>query len=159
MRAGAAVATAGYGLSRGAARIISCFWPYAGILEYLQNFSPGQNPALVDFAASALGALCGGVAFVVLWRYRSAIPRWRNAACSVAIFILARGMSNYCPIRPCRTERSEDLTMKQLVGFAGMLLASSAAAGQTGHIAVDDTLAPVGPDSDRLRLHQRETQG
>jgi len=49
--------------------------------------------------------------------------------------------------------------MKQLVGFAGMLLASSAAAGQTGHIAVDDTLAPVGPDSDRLRLHQRETQG
>jgi VanZ family protein len=78
--AGAAVATAGYGLSRGAARIISCFWPHAGILEHLQNFSPGRNPALVDFAASALGALCGGVAFVVLWGYRSAIPRWRNAA-------------------------------------------------------------------------------
>jgi class 3 adenylate cyclase len=25
-----------------------------------QNFSPGRNPALVDFAASALGAVCGG---------------------------------------------------------------------------------------------------
>jgi VanZ family protein len=76
----AAVATAGYGLSRGAALIIGCFWLYAGILEYLQNFSPGRNPALVDFAASAFGALCGGVAVVLLWRYRSAKPGWRNAA-------------------------------------------------------------------------------
>ena len=75
-----AVAMAGYGLSRGPARIIGCFWLYAGILEYLQNFSPGRNPALVDFAASAFGALCGGVAVVLLWRYRSAKPGWRNAA-------------------------------------------------------------------------------
>ena len=73
----AAVATAGYGLSRGAALIIGCFWLYASILECLQNFSPGRNPALVDFAASAFGALCGGVAVVLLWRYRSG---WRNAA-------------------------------------------------------------------------------
>ena len=62
----------GYGLNRGAARIIGCFWLYAGILEYLQNFSPGRNPALVDFAASAFGALCGGVAVLLLCRYRSA---------------------------------------------------------------------------------------
>ena len=75
-----AVAMAGYGLSQGAARIIGCFWLYAGILEYLQNFSPGRNPALVDFAASAFGALCGGVAAVLLWRYRSAKPGWRDAA-------------------------------------------------------------------------------
>jgi VanZ family protein len=72
-----AVATAGYGLNRGAARIIACFWLYAATLEYLQHFSPGRNPALVDFAASAFGALCGGVAVVLLWRYRSAMPGWR----------------------------------------------------------------------------------
>ena len=36
--------------------------------------------------------------------------------------------------------------MKQLVGFAGMLLASSAAAGQTGHIAVDDTTVTTAGD-------------
>src|SRR5215469_14871151 len=52
-----AVAMAGYGLNRGAAWIIGCFWLYAATLEYLQNFSPGRNPALVDFAASAFGAL------------------------------------------------------------------------------------------------------
>jgi VanZ family protein len=70
----AAIAMVGYGLNRGAARIIGCFWLYAGILEYLQNFSPGRNPALVDFAASAFGALCGGVAVVLFWRGRSG--RW-----------------------------------------------------------------------------------
>ena len=72
-----AIAMAGYGLNRGAARIIGCFWLYAAVLEYLQNFSPGRHPALVDFAASALGALCGWVAVVLLWRYRSAMPGWR----------------------------------------------------------------------------------
>jgi hypothetical protein len=36
--------------------------------------------------------------------------------------------------------------MKQLVGFAGMLLASSAAAGQTGHIAVHSTAVTTGGD-------------
>jgi VanZ family protein len=75
-----AIAVAGYGLNRGAVRVIGSFWLYAGILEYLQNFSPGRNPALVDFAASALGAMCGGVAVVLLWRWRSAIPGWRDAA-------------------------------------------------------------------------------
>ena len=75
-----AVAMAGYGLNRGAARIIGCFWLYAATLEYLQNFSPGRNPALVDFAASAFGALCGGVAVILLWRYRSAVPGRRHAA-------------------------------------------------------------------------------
>ena len=36
--------------------------------------------------------------------------------------------------------------MKRLVGFAGMLLASSAAAGQTGHIAVHSTAVTTGGD-------------
>jgi VanZ family protein len=75
-----AIAVAGYGLNRGAVRIIGCFWLYAGILEYLQNFSPGRSPALVDFAASAFGALCGGMAVVLLWRCRSAMAGWRDAA-------------------------------------------------------------------------------
>jgi VanZ family protein len=62
-----AIAMAGYGLNRGAVRVIGCFWVYAGILEYLQHFSPGRNPAVVDFAASALGVLCGGVAVALLF--------------------------------------------------------------------------------------------
>ena len=63
---------AGYGLNRGAVRVIGSLWVYAGILEYLQHFSPGRNPALVDFAASAFGALCGEMAVVVLWRWHLA---------------------------------------------------------------------------------------
>jgi hypothetical protein len=70
---------AGYGLNRGAVRVIGCFWVYAGILEYLQHFSPGRNPELVDFAASAIGALCGGVAVFLPWR-------WRTARHCVAVF-------------------------------------------------------------------------
>jgi VanZ family protein len=64
----AAVAMAGYGSNRGGLQIIGGFWLYAGILEYLQHFSPGRHPAIEDFAASALGALCGGLAIAVLWR-------------------------------------------------------------------------------------------
>ena len=57
----AAIAVAGYGASRGGVQIIGGFWVYAAILEYLQHFSPGRHPAIGDFAASALGALCGGL--------------------------------------------------------------------------------------------------
>jgi VanZ family protein len=60
---------AGYGASRGGMQIIGGFWVYAGILEYLQHFSPGRHPAIEDFAASALGALCGGLAIDLLWRH------------------------------------------------------------------------------------------
>jgi VanZ family protein len=74
------IAMAGYGLNRGAVRVIGCFWVYAGILEYLQHFSPGRHPALEDFAASAIGALCGGIAVLFLWRYRSAPLGPRDAA-------------------------------------------------------------------------------
>jgi VanZ family protein len=56
-------------------QIIDGFWVYAGILEYLQNFSPGRHPAIEDFAASALGALCGGLAIAFLWRRLSVLPR------------------------------------------------------------------------------------
>ena len=64
----AAIAMADYGPSRGGMQIIGGFWVYAGILEYLQHFSPGRHPAIEDFAASALGALCGGLVSALLWR-------------------------------------------------------------------------------------------
>jgi hypothetical protein len=57
----AAIAIAGYGFDRSRFLIIGSFWLYAGILEYLQHFSPGRHPAFLDFSASALGALSGGV--------------------------------------------------------------------------------------------------
>src|SRR5262249_44302743 len=62
----AAVAMAGYGASRGRMQIIGGFWVYAGILEYLQHFSLGRHPTIEDFAVSALGALCGGLAIALL---------------------------------------------------------------------------------------------
>ena len=62
----AAIAMAGYGASWGVAQIIGGFWVYAGILEYLQHFSPGRHPAIGDFAASALGALCSGLVIAFL---------------------------------------------------------------------------------------------
>ena len=64
----AAIAVAGYGASRGGVQIIGSFWVYAAILEYLQHFSPGRHPAIGDVAASALGALCGGLVIALLWR-------------------------------------------------------------------------------------------
>ncbi len=64
----AAIGMAGYGPSRGGVRVIGGFWVYAAILEYLQHFSTGRHPALADLAASALGALCGGLAVLLLWR-------------------------------------------------------------------------------------------
>ena len=64
----AAIAVAGYGATRGGMQIIGGFWVYAAILEYLQHFSPGRHPAIGDFAASALEALCGGLAIAFLRR-------------------------------------------------------------------------------------------
>jgi VanZ family protein len=64
----AAIAMAGYGLSRGGIRIIAYFWAYAGVLEYLQHFSPGRHPSIADFAISALGALCGGQTVLLIRR-------------------------------------------------------------------------------------------
>jgi VanZ family protein len=65
-----AIAVAAYGLRWAGFRIIGYFWAYAGMLEYLQHLAPGRHPAFEDFAASALGALCGGGAVLLLWRSR-----------------------------------------------------------------------------------------
>jgi VanZ family protein len=56
----AAIAVTGYGVSLVSMQIIGGFWVYAGILEYLQHFSPGRHPSIADFAASALGG-CAAV--------------------------------------------------------------------------------------------------
>src|SRR6266481_6248166 len=37
------IAMSGYGQRRGTVRIIGSFWLYAGVLEYLQHFSPGRH--------------------------------------------------------------------------------------------------------------------
>lgn len=63
-----AIAAGAYGASRGGVRIVAALWSYAALLEYLQHFSPGRQPAIGDFAASALGALCGVMAVVFLSR-------------------------------------------------------------------------------------------
>jgi VanZ family protein len=64
----AAFAVAGYGRSRGSMQIIGSFWVYAALLEYLQRFSPGRHSSIEDFAISAVGALCGGLAVTLFWR-------------------------------------------------------------------------------------------
>ena len=58
----------GYGANPGATQIIGGFSVYGGILEYLQHFSPGRHPAIDDFAASAIGALCGVLAIALVRR-------------------------------------------------------------------------------------------
>lgn len=70
--AGSASIAAGYG-RRLALRTIGLFWIYAGVLEYLQYFSSGRHPSVADFAASALGALFGGLFAALL------VPRlWKG---------------------------------------------------------------------------------
>ena len=63
----ASIAVAGYG-RRSVVRVIGLFWIYAGVLEYLQHFTPGRDPAITDFAASAFGALFGGLGAALLVR-------------------------------------------------------------------------------------------
>jgi VanZ family protein len=74
----AIIAIAGYGRRRGTVRIVGLFWIYAGILEYLQHFSPGRHPSIADFAASALGTFSGGFAAALL-----ACRLWKGAVSDV----------------------------------------------------------------------------
>ena len=45
----AAITMTVYGARRGGMQIIGGFWVYAGVLEYLQHFSPGRHPSIVAF--------------------------------------------------------------------------------------------------------------
>ena len=67
----AAIAMAGYGSGRVDVRIIGGLSVYAGILEYVRDFSPGRHPSIGRFVGSVLGALCGGLAVALLSRRRS----------------------------------------------------------------------------------------
>jgi VanZ family protein len=70
-----AIVMAAYSPSRVGVRIIGGLCVYAGILEYIRHFSPGRHPSLGKFVGSALGALCGGLAIVLLSRRPSDQPR------------------------------------------------------------------------------------
>jgi VanZ family protein len=64
----AALSMAVYGSTRRGTWIIGCLWVYGAILECVRHFSPGRHPSVADFAAGALGALCGGLVIALLWR-------------------------------------------------------------------------------------------
>jgi VanZ family protein len=66
----ATVTSGGYGDRYGTTGVIGFYWAYAGILEYLQHFSPGRHPSIWDFSASALGAFCGALAVTLFARRR-----------------------------------------------------------------------------------------
>jgi len=71
----ATVTIGGYGDRYGRMGVIGFYWVYAGILEYLQQFSPGRHVSIWDFAASALGAFCGVWAATLFAR---TLIRWGN---------------------------------------------------------------------------------
>jgi VanZ family protein len=74
----AALSVAVYGSARSGMRIIGGLWVYAGILECIRHFSPGRHPSVADFAAGALGALCGGLVIALLWRSLPVSPPLRG---------------------------------------------------------------------------------
>jgi VanZ family protein len=46
-------------------RLAAALVIYAGVLELLQNFSPGRHPAVLDWLSSAAGVLIGiGITFI-----------------------------------------------------------------------------------------------
>jgi VanZ family protein len=56
-------------------RVAAALVIYAGVLELLQNYSPGRHPALLDWLSSSAGALTGAVCIRMgdeVWR------RWRR---------------------------------------------------------------------------------
>jgi VanZ family protein len=64
----ATIAIVEYRQRRGTARIVASFRIYAGILEFLQHFSPSRHPSISDVAVSALEAFGGRAAAPVARR-------------------------------------------------------------------------------------------
>jgi hypothetical protein len=63
-----AIAMAAYSPSRGGVWIIGGLSAYAGMLECIRHLSPCRHPSIGKFTGSALGAVCAGLAIVLLWR-------------------------------------------------------------------------------------------
>lgn len=63
----AAIAAAGCGTDRRRPWLLAALCVYAAILEWLQRFSPGRDPSVADFLASAIGTLCGGTVGAIVW--------------------------------------------------------------------------------------------
>jgi hypothetical protein len=61
----ASLAAAAYG---GRARIAGGLFVYAGALEFLQHFSPGRTPSVVDYIFSTIGIVAGLTAAALLHR-------------------------------------------------------------------------------------------
>jgi VanZ family protein len=52
----------------GRARIVAGMLAYAAGLEFLQHFSPGRTPSLVDYTFSGMGIVAGTAAAILLHR-------------------------------------------------------------------------------------------
>ena len=55
------IAGCAYGMQREDWLKMLALCAYAGVLEILQNFSPGRHPSFLDFAASSAGVFAGGL--------------------------------------------------------------------------------------------------
>ena len=90
----AAITMTVYGARRGSMQIIGGFWVYAGVLEYLQHFSPGRHPGIVAFIGSALGALCGGLVVLLCHRRSEWTRRRLSVRCMInGCRLLGAGLS------------------------------------------------------------------
>jgi hypothetical protein len=65
------VAAIGYGARVGLLRLALLLVPYAGVLELLQNFSPGRTPSIFDFLASSAGAIASAI-LIRIWQRSAA---------------------------------------------------------------------------------------
>jgi hypothetical protein len=63
---------------RGIVQILFALLAYAGVLEFLQRFSPGRTSSFEDFMFSAAGVLVGMVASVLLKKLLGIRPRDPN---------------------------------------------------------------------------------
>jgi VanZ family protein len=59
------LAAAAYG---GWMRVATSMLAYAGVLEFLQHFSPGRTPSVVDYLFSSVGIVAGLAAAALLHR-------------------------------------------------------------------------------------------
>jgi VanZ family protein len=59
--------SAAYAHRLGLLRLMAILIGYAGMLELGQNFSPGRQSSVFDFAASSFGVIAGAIAFQLVY--------------------------------------------------------------------------------------------